>query len=507
MSKIILPAISLVFFSFFINQILIAKYSYSPHTFLAIAKDKGGVSDDKSLDKDTPANLRRQGVSDPNSFSNQRRTQNTPDDSIANPPFPATEDTGKSKRIEALIQKTGQTLQTPQITAPSDGEKVEGVVRIEILAPESYSVDLSLQTAAGPAKAFYLGVGGAHDSGRLVFNWDTNNTPNWSYTLIAKANFNFHQSLFAKNINVIVDNPIPESPKDKGLRDQTLKKLGLPTYDQISKASKTTELVESNEPAKAETESSKGTTTPSTSPSPKTTPKSETTPSLSPTPGGKPTGGGLTSPQASPSAGPASQSSPSPSPSVSTPTSAPSPSPSPLANISLPETTNVEAVVNPSSELGFSPAKIVVVKEVAVEKIENIASKENKTALILRGKALPNSIVTIYILSDPIVVTVRADANGNWTYVLDKPLVAGEHETFVTVAKPDGSLVRSEVTTFSIAKAAGGNQEEGLVLVAESGNKFQVFITYTAGLIVLAVAVLLVIFFFRKPAVVEDVVD
>lgn len=491
MLKIILPTISLVFFSFLINQIISANNNHYSNTFLAIAKDKDEDSDDESRDEDTPARLKGQGVLD----------------SAANPPSPALEDTGKSKKIEALIQKTEQTLQTPQIISPSDGEKVKGRLKIEVLAPESYSVDLSLQTAAGPAKAFYLGVVNTHDSGRFIFDWDTNNTPNWSYTLIAKANFNFHQSLFAKNISLIVDNPIPELPKEKDQRNRTLKKLGLPTSDQISKSSGTTEPSTSSEPAKTETKPDKERTTPLTSPSTQATTKPETTPLSSPTPPSQPSRGGVAPVQVSPSSSPADQLSPSPSPSISAPPTTSSPSPSSLVSIALPETTNVEALVNPSSELGFSPAKIVVVKEVAVEKVENAYSKDNKTALVLKGKALPNSIVTIYILSDPIVVTVKADANGNWTYVLDKPLVAGEHETFVTVAKPDGSLVRSEVTTFSIAKAAGSNQEEGLVLVAESGNKFQVFITYTAGLIVLAVAVLLAIFFFRKPAVVEDVVD
>lgn len=69
--------------------------------------------------------------------------------------------------------------------------------------------------------------------------------------------------------------------------------------------------------------------------------------------------------------------------------------------------------------------------------------------LELAGTALPNSMVTLYIYSDPIVVTVQADNDGNWYYVLGKELEAGEHRVYATVTDSTGKVTsRSEGLVF-----------------------------------------------------------
>lgn len=420
----------------------------------------------------------------------------TENETVSPTPAPTTSptntvNTAGTSKIEEVINNNQKIIEVPTVLSPANHSRVKSKVNIEVWAPESYSVDLGIQTSVGPAKALYLGTANS-SSGKFVYEWNTTNTPNWSYTLIVRANYNFQQSLFANNINVIVDNPIPEPPTQKEHRKEALEKIGL------------------NQSA---TSDSKKTTSPTN----KNT--ATTSANLSTNTGSSANQQGATPSASKPSTATSSAtSSTTPNSSVSTPiTNAPqsassatqttSNQPSTVEKVALPESPHVESVANSSTQAGFSPAKIGVSDDVRVEKIEN-STKGDKTALTLSGKASPNSIVTIYILSDPIVVTVKSDANGNWTYSLDKLLVSGEHEVFVTVAKPDGSLVRSEVANFAIAKASGSNQEQGLVLVADSGNKFQIFITYTAGLILLAVSILLGIFFFRKPQVVEeDVID
>ena len=59
-------------------------------------------------------------------------------------------------------------------------------------------------------------------------------------------------------------------------------------------------------------------------------------------------------------------------------------------------------------------------------------------------------LVTIYIFSnDPIVITVKTDENGNWSYELDKELENGQHEAYVAVADDSGKiLAKSEPIAF-----------------------------------------------------------
>lgn len=579
MQKLLLPLSALILVSFSLNQLVFSE-SLDLKTFQAVAKDdKKGDKDSKSKRSSTEVanpgtvNVQTPAVSIPNtsvpvvqfdppnaSESNQSsKKEDKPPKEQPRSATPGQGGHGRDSRITEVIAQAQETIVTPVIQKPTEGERVKGKVKIEVQAPEAYSVEFSIQTSAGPANAFFLGVANS-DSGKFSFDWDTSNTPNWSFILIAKANYNFRQSLFAKNINIIVDNHVPEEPKKIEQINKTLTRLGLPPAGTVvmpitptkhksefsitgkcgssdacknfcEKAENIGECVrhartfcekaenkdeckqyldnflESKGKSSLSSATSPVSPSPTTKASPSPSPTRPPTPQVSPPPVGR---------EASPSASPSSA-----LPDTQTPTGSPSDQSQPrdstaqpktqtpvseVGVVALPSVPNVEVVANSSTQLGFSPAKVSVDTEIKVEKIENV-TKDNKTALLLKGKATPNSIVTIYILSNPIVVTVRSDANGTWTYTLDKPLVAGEHEVFVTVAKPDGALVRSEVSSFAIAKAAGTSQEEGLVLVADSGNKFQVFITYTAGLIVLAVAVLLAIFFLRKPAVVEDVVD
>ncbi len=57
------------------------------------------------------------------------------------------------------------------------------------------------------------------------------------------------------------------------------------------------------------------------------------------------------------------------------------------------------------------------------------------------GTGLPNSFVTLYIFSTPIVVTVKTDSVGNWTYIFDKELEEGEHQVYVGMTDNAGKIV------------------------------------------------------------------
>ncbi len=96
---------------------------------------------------------------------------------------------------------------------------------------------------------------------------------------------------------------------------------------------------------------------------------------------------------------------------------------------------------------------------------------------LFKGKSLPNSFVTIYIFSTPIVVTVKADMHGKWSYTLDKELPNGEHKVYmasvnntgkiIAKSKPFSFVKTAEAITFNRASA---NSESGSTRSGMLGN-------------------------------------
>jgi len=80
-----------------------------------------------------------------------------------------------------------------------------------------------------------------------------------------------------------------------------------------------------------------------------------------------------------------------------------------------------------------------------------IKEKEEKV-LKIQGKAPPHSFVTIYIFSEPIIVVTKTDGNGNWEYILDKPLAEGRHTVYTTVTNNIGEIEKSS-EPFEFARA------------------------------------------------------
>lgn len=83
----------------------------------------------------------------------------------------------------------------------------------------------------------------------------------------------------------------------------------------------------------------------------------------------------------------------------------------------------------------------------ALKKIE-LLQEEKK--VVFEGVALPNSYVTLFIYSTPIIVTVKTDQNGQWKYSLEKELENGEHQMYVASVDTSGKiLARSNPILFT----------------------------------------------------------
>lgn len=74
-----------------------------------------------------------------------------------------------------------------------------------------------------------------------------------------------------------------------------------------------------------------------------------------------------------------------------------------------------------------------------VDKVQLV--KEEKEKLVFEGVALPNTFVTLYIYSTPIVVNVKTDDSGIWTYELEQELENGEHQIYVATVDNTGKII------------------------------------------------------------------
>ena len=155
---------------------------------------------------------------------------------------------------------------------------------------------------------------------------------------------------------------------------------------------------------------------------------------------------------------------------------------------------NDRIVFESPKESGETKPETYAVKQVTLTQAGAATTKK----LQLTGKGLPNSFVTIYIFSsDPIVLTVKTDSDGNWTYELDKELADGQHEAYVAVTDNTGKITaRSEplpfvktaqaVTVIPAAQAAPAAATQPV-----SENRAQRDILLLVAIIIAAVAVAL----------------
>ncbi len=121
------------------------------------------------------------------------------------------------------------------------------------------------------------------------------------------------------------------------------------------------------------------------------------------------------------------------------------------------------------------------------------AKQEKKTVkqeiyggkLTLSGKATPNTIVSIYIYSDPIVVTTKTDENGDWVYEMQKPLEEGKHVAYALVKSEKSGFIRSSVLNFQVL-AAEKEPTPQVFMEEEKGTEVQKkFIYYSIGAVLI----------------------
>ncbi|MFA6184377.1 MAG: LamG-like jellyroll fold domain-containing protein [Parcubacteria group bacterium] len=89
-------------------------------------------------------------------------------------------------------------------------------------------------------------------------------------------------------------------------------------------------------------------------------------------------------------------------------------------------------------------------KDYGTSSVEMIEDESGKKKVKIAGYGPPNTKLTVYIYSDdPIVLTVKTDSEGNWSYVLDNNLEDGEHQIYVALTDATGKIeTKSEPLAF-----------------------------------------------------------
>jgi len=90
-----------------------------------------------------------------------------------------------------------------------------------------------------------------------------------------------------------------------------------------------------------------------------------------------------------------------------------------------------------------------------VKKVEIIKKEETKEKVLrITGAAPPFSFVTVYIYSLPTIIIAKADADGNWECIFDKPLSEGRHSVYAAVTNVKGEIEKSS-SPFDFIKTEG----------------------------------------------------
>jgi hypothetical protein len=160
--------------------------------------------------------------------------------------------------------------------------------------------------------------------------------------------------------------------------------------------------------------------------------------------------------------------------------------------------------INPitNEPIEYQDAQIAVVDAPSVFTISAIELKktETATAIVFEGTALPNSVITLYIYSTPIIVAVKTDASGHWTYSLDKELDNGQHEVYVATVDNSGKILAksSPIPFIKTAEAATLDTQT----VAQTSQTSAQFLQKYLWAIILIIFVLIFSggFFFGKSA-------
>ena len=114
-----------------------------------------------------------------------------------------------------------------------------------------------------------------------------------------------------------------------------------------------------------------------------------------------------------------------------------------------------EAIIefeSPKDSIGLTRDDVLTIAEV-IPVVQETADQGSIVKTEIRGQALPNTYVTLYIFSSPTVVTVRTDADGAFVYTYERELADGRHDVYVAITDNAGDII-AQSNPFPFVKEA-----------------------------------------------------
>jgi hypothetical protein len=157
------------------------------------------------------------------------------------------------------------------------------------------------------------------------------------------------------------------------------------------------------------------------------------------------------------------------------------------------------AYEQPQDTVGLEDNKDLRI-ETVIPSVKQVSDDNRVVQSEIRGKALPNSFVTLYIFSTPTVVTVKTDNDGSFVYTFEKELEDGNHEVYAAITDNTGAII-VQSTPFKFVKQAeaftpvGSSDKVNTVTLADLKH-FEMFKT-VIGLGILGFGIILIMLGFN----------
>lgn len=95
----------------------------------------------------------------------------------------------------------------------------------------------------------------------------------------------------------------------------------------------------------------------------------------------------------------------------------------------------------------------------------------------IAGTSSPGAVVTLTIYSDPITITLTADAQGNWAYTPATPLEEGPHNVVASALDPTTGQTQTATANFVVAAGGeGGGSTNSAIPTAGSFDQTLLFL-------------------------------
>lgn len=121
-----------------------------------------------------------------------------------------------------------------------------------------------------------------------------------------------------------------------------------------------------------------------------------------------------------------------------------------------PNDSRVETIIDyelPVDVVGLARNDVLTIEAVRPVVSQGESEEVLQTFAEITGRGLPNSYVTLYVFSSPVIVTIKTEPDGTFSYRFDKELEDGEHTVYVAFTDNAGTIL-AHSEPFSFVKEA-----------------------------------------------------